>query len=53
MQARLAQGSPVPLVSAGGAAAAVSLQQQLGDLAVLHRLLLAREARLLRALQQV
>ena len=48
VQERLAQGTPLALLSS-----TTPLQQQLSELPVLHKLLLAREARLLRSLQQV
>jgi len=47
VQERLAQGTPLALLSSS-----MPLQQQLSELPVLHKLLLAREARLLRSLQQ-
>ena len=58
-QARLAQATPLPLLppssssAEAGGSSGLSLQARLGELPVLLGLLLAREARLLRALQEV
>ena len=60
VQARLAQATPLPLLppsssssAEAGGSSGLSLQARLGELPVLLGLLLAREARLLRALQEV